>query len=78
MEQAISLPTKWSQGTLIAFRFFFVYAVLYVLPFPLQLIPDGSTLSKALREFYFHGYGWIARNFMGLELSAQIPTAVGK
>lgn len=48
MEQTIALQPKWSLGTLITFRFFFVYFIFYVAPFPLGWIPYSGILSQPL------------------------------
>jgi len=34
--------TTWSPGTKIAFRFLFVYFILYIFPFPIDVIPQAS------------------------------------
>src|SRR5882757_3839785 len=34
-----SVPAGWSRGHRILFRFAFVYLVLYILPFPLNILP---------------------------------------
>ena len=40
METTMSLPASWSRGSLIAFRFFFVYFIFYIFPFPLNLFQN--------------------------------------
>ena len=50
MEQSISLPPKWNQASLIAFRFFLVYFVLHVFPFPWYFIPYAWKLYQPLSE----------------------------
>ena len=51
MEQTIPLPTPWNRGILIAFRFFFVYFVLYLFPFPLHVLPFTGIIIQPLSQF---------------------------
>lgn len=44
METTLTQPARWSLPTLIAFRFFFVYFVFYILPFPLYWIPYAGVI----------------------------------
>lgn len=77
MEQTISLTAKWSQGSLIAFRFLFAYFVLYIFASPLQLLSGSSTLFEFLTEGYMNLCGWVAGDIMGLEFSKREANGSG-
>ena len=67
MEQSISLPAKWSQVSLIAFRFFFVYFVLHLFPFPWYFIPYSWTLFQPLSELHSNFVQLIAQNIFNVD-----------
>ena len=67
METTMSLPASWSRGSLIAFRFFFVYFIFYIFPFPLDFLPKISLLFQPLSDLSAAICGYIAKNFMGVE-----------
>ena len=69
MEQSISLPPKWNQASLIAFRFFFVYFVLHLFPFPWYLIPYSWSLFQPLSEFHSHIVEIIAKGIFKVDAS---------
>lgn len=76
MDQTISLP-KWSQPTLFAFRFFFLYFVLYIFPFPLTYIPYSWTIYQPISEFSQNIAGAIAKTFLNIEGSAVVNAGSG-
>jgi hypothetical protein len=68
MDQKTHLSANWSQITLIAFRFFFVYFVFYVFPFPLNNLPFSGIILEPLSQFssnIVEGFG----NIWGISLS---------
>jgi len=67
MEQTMSLPVSWSQGSLIAFRFFFVYFIFYIFPFPLTYLPTVSRLFQPLTDLSTAICSYIAKNLIGVE-----------
>jgi hypothetical protein len=67
MEQTMSLPVKWSQASLIAFRFFFAYFLFYTFPFPLGYLPKFSLLYQPLTELSTAIYSYIAKNLTDVE-----------
>lgn len=72
MEQTISLQPRWSQGSLIAFRFFFVYFILYILPFPLIYFPYSTVLLQALSDVTLSVINGISIPFFGRPITHVI------
>jgi hypothetical protein len=72
MEQTISLQPRWSQGSLTAFRFFFVYFILYIFPFPLPYVPYSSVLVLALSDITLGVVNWISIPFFELTITRAI------
>src|SRR5688572_9699835 len=65
MEQTMSLPAAtWSRGSLIAFRFSFAYFVLYMIPFPLNLLPGVSTVLQPLTDLSINFFELLAKNIV--------------
>ncbi|SEL88691.1 DoxX family protein [Parapedobacter koreensis] len=46
MERSIDSPTHWTAVQLLAFRYFAVFIILYIFPFPLSMIPLVSSLMQ--------------------------------
>lgn len=69
MEQSISLPSKWNQASLIAFRFFFIYFVLKLFPFPWYLMPYSWTLYQPLSELHSTIIQLIAQDIFNVDSS---------
>jgi uncharacterized membrane protein YphA (DoxX/SURF4 family) len=67
MEQIMAWPTRWSQGSLITFRFFFVYFVLYIIPFPLNLLPGVSYLFQPLTDLSINLFELLAKNIVSVD-----------
>ena len=53
MESTLTYVPKWSTPALVAFRFIFVYFLIYVLPFPVDLIPYGEVITGPLHALFF-------------------------
>jgi uncharacterized membrane protein YphA (DoxX/SURF4 family) len=66
MAQSTTLPPNWSRPQLVAFRFFFVYFVLYVAPFPLDQIPFLNSILTSIWESYFTIVNNIVRHLEGI------------
>jgi uncharacterized membrane protein YphA (DoxX/SURF4 family) len=77
MKSTMSLPASWSRGSLIAFRFFFVYFIFYILPFPLNLLPEFSTVFQSLKELSIKAYEPIAKNIMGADYEFPVSNGSG-
>lgn len=69
MEQSISTTPKWSQASLIAFRFFFVYFVLHLFPFPLYFIPYAWKLYQPLSELNSSIIEFVAKEYFEVDTS---------
>ena len=69
------LPANWSRGNLIAFRFFFVYFIFYILPFPLSPLTEILTVFQPVTELSNKIYEPLARHVMGADY--QLPTPNG-
>ena len=67
MEQTMSLPASWSRGSLIAFRFFFVYFIFYIFPFPLNLLPEFSAVFQPLTDLSINIFEPLAKNIIGAD-----------
>lgn len=67
MEQTVTLQPKWSPGSLIAFRFFFVYFIVYVAPFPLGFIPYAGFLLQPFHDLSFNITSALGKTFLGPE-----------
>jgi hypothetical protein len=77
MEQTMPLPASWSQGSLIAFRFFFVYFIFYILPFPLSPLTEILTLLQPVTELSNKFYEPLAKYVMGAEYKLPTPNGSG-
>src|SRR5688572_16686090 len=77
MEQTMSLSSNWSQGSLIAFRFFFVYFISYIFPFPLTLLSEFSTVFQPLTELSTKMYEPLAKNIWGADYEFPAPNGSG-
>ncbi len=56
---------QWSLGRRILFRFFFVYFILYVLPFPLTVIPFAEILVQPYQKFWHIIVPWVGDTVFG-------------
>ena len=65
MDQNISAHPPWSQASLIAFRFFFIYFIFYVFPFPLTYIPYAGVLFQPLSDLSAYTIKEITKTFLG-------------
>ena len=66
MEQTLSPTHQWSLAKRIAFRFAFVYLILYCLPFPLDLLPKwGEVVTRWWNEqFWFKLVPWVGKHLL--------------
>ena len=67
MEQTMLLTAGWSRGTLITFRFFFVYFVLYIIPFPLNLLPGVSVVFQPIVDLSVNFFELLAKTIVSLD-----------
>jgi hypothetical protein len=51
MEAALSTKPDWNKLNVFAFRFFFVYVLFYIFPFPLYYIPYSNVVFQPLADF---------------------------
>lgn len=65
-EQDTSPPTHWNFTEKSAFRFFFVFVLLFIIsfPFPHEYIPDAGTYTSPFFEVLIR---WVAGNILHLE-----------
>lgn len=72
MEQTIALQPKWNTGSLIAFRFFFVYFIVYAAPWPIYFIPYAGVLLQPFHDLSFNITAALGKIFLG---AAYTPLA---
>jgi uncharacterized membrane protein YphA (DoxX/SURF4 family) len=77
MEQTISLSPRWSQGSMIAFRFAFSYFIFYIFPFPLNILSQLSTVFQPLAELSNKMYQPLAAYVMGTDYKLPAPNGSG-
>ena len=77
MEQTMSLPASWSRGSLIAFRFFFVYFIFYIFPFPLSPLTEIFTVFQPATELSNKIYVPLAKYVMGVDYELPMPNGSG-
>ncbi|WP_426753806.1 hypothetical protein [Myxococcus sp. Y35] len=58
----------WGLGRRIAFRWTFVYLVLYGFPFPLDLVPGFGWLHDSLAAFWETVIPWVGTHALGLDI----------
>ncbi len=60
-------PTaEWPFWQKLAFRFFFAYFVLYVFPFPLDVVPGIEPVTKYYPELWHNVVPWVGRHVLGI------------
>lgn len=59
----MTIPQPWSSGQRIAFRFFFAFFVLYIFPFPFEMLPG---LSGWWQKSWYSFVPWTADNILHL------------
>ena len=62
------LPS-WTAAGKVAFRFFVVYFILYVLPFPLGYFPGGHVLALSYYQLWFKLVPWFAERFLHIQIT---------
>ena len=77
METTMSLPASWSRGSLIGFRFFFVYFIFYIFPFPLSPLTEILTVFQPVTELSNKIYEPLAKHIMGTEYELPTPNGSG-
>jgi hypothetical protein len=73
MENQDQETANWSRVNLLAFRFAFVYLVLYNLPFPLGVLPYTGSLAQRYQILWHKLVPWVGRHV--LHLSHEIMTS---
>jgi len=66
VETTLTQPARWSLPTLIAFRFFFVYFVFYILPFPFYWIPYGGVIVEPFTRMSFAATELLGKTIFGI------------
>lgn len=69
MEELIQKEIKWSGIKKFFFRFVFIYAILYCLPFPLYLIPGTDSILESYSDIYHSLAIWFGKIFFGLDIT---------
>ncbi|HYY72281.1 MAG TPA: hypothetical protein VE778_01685 [Candidatus Bathyarchaeia archaeon] len=73
MENQDRPAPRWSRAQLLAFRFAFVYLILYYLPFPLGALPRTGRVAQKYESLWHTLVPWVGRHI--LHLSYEISTA---
>jgi hypothetical protein len=72
MEQLRQDNPAWGPGQRALFRFVFCYLVLYILPFPLDVIPVyGEVLQQSYREIWRPVPLWVGEHVFGIAVRAR-------
>ena len=64
---------RWSRSQLLAFRFAFVYLILYYLPFPFGALPHTGRIAQKYESLWHQLVPWVGRHV--LHLSYEILTS---
>jgi hypothetical protein len=72
MENQDQAAANWSRVQLLAFRFAFVYLILYYLPFPFGVLPHTVRLAQKYESLWHQLVPWVGRHV--LHLSREIMT----
>src|SRR5256885_6980981 len=73
MENQDQAAAHWSRVQLLAFRFAFVYLILYYLPFPLGALPHTGRVAQKYESLWHKLVPWVGEHV--LRLSHQIMTS---
>ncbi|RRB02721.1 hypothetical protein [Larkinella rosea] len=66
MTQPLVYPLQWNTAQKLAFRFFFVYFILYVFPFPFEHLPGSNVLIEYYNNAWNALVPWIGRTVLQL------------
>jgi uncharacterized membrane protein YphA (DoxX/SURF4 family) len=66
MENQDQAPADWSRIHLLAFRFVFVYLILYYLPFPFGAIPRTDSLAQKYQSLWLKLVPWVGKHVLHL------------
>ncbi|HEX6890883.1 MAG TPA: hypothetical protein VF141_09320 [Chryseolinea sp.] len=66
METTLTQPARWSLPTMISFRFFFVYFVFYIAPFPLYWIPFTGVIVEPFNRLSFAATELLGKTLFGV------------
>jgi len=73
MENQDQAAAKWSRVQLLAFRFAFVYLILYYLPFPFGAFPHTGSVAQKYESLWHTLVPWVGKHV--LHLSHDIMTS---
>jgi hypothetical protein len=73
MENQGQAPADWSRVQLFAFRFAFVYLILYFLPFPFGAFPHTGSVAQNYESLWHKLVPWVGKHV--LHLSHEIMTS---
>jgi uncharacterized membrane protein YphA (DoxX/SURF4 family) len=76
VETTLTQPSRWSLPTTIAFRFFFVYFVFYIAPFPLYWIPFTNVILEPFIKLSFGATELLGKTLFGAGYILP-PTSTG-
>jgi hypothetical protein len=68
----LNLSLSWSTGTKIAFRFFFIYFVLYALPFPLGWVAFTDFVWEFYNNLWLAPVAWTGKNILHLNYEITV------
>ncbi|GAB3919232.1 hypothetical protein [Larkinella terrae] len=66
MNQPLIYPLQWNAAQKAGFRFFFVYFILYVFPFPFGHLPGSNTLFEYYSDAWNTLVPWVGRAVLQL------------
>jgi hypothetical protein len=70
MEASRPVP-RWGLARRILFRFVFVYFLVYLLPFPLDVIPGAETVNQKYQNLWNAVVPWVAAHVFHVGIPAQ-------
>ena len=70
-EQGSAEVTDWSLSKRIAFRFAFLYLVLYSFPFPIGTLPWTAKLEGLVQSFWDRVVPWVGKHVLGIHREIQ-------
>jgi hypothetical protein len=74
MENQDQAAADWSRGHLLAFRFAFVYLILYYLPFPFGAFPHTVRLAQKYQSLWLKLVPWVGKHVLHLSHPVMAST----
>lgn len=71
MESLIARTDNWSFARKLLTRFFFIYFILYIFPFPFDLFSDNNFIVNSYRQFWGKLVAWTGKHLLGINVGGR-------